>query len=456
MEAKKETVIHTKLPPYSPQEVENAVIYEVNIRQYSKEGTLAAFTKDIPTLKKLGVKILWIMPVQPISLKRRKATPDKMIEEIENLEERKKYLGSYYAIGDYTTVHPDYGTLEDFKNLVKTAHDNRIYVILDWVANHTGWDHPWIANHPEYYHKNDQGKVTEPINGYTGLPEGWSDVAHLNYDNGALFEVMKKEMLFWIKETDIDGFRCDVAERVKLEFWEYAYAQLYKEKPIFMLMEADTPAYLKTVFDMGYNWKLFHIMNEIAQGRKTAQDIDGLMDYLHHAYREEDIMMNFISNHDENSWNGSEYQRLGNAVEVFTALIYLIPGMPLIYNGQEYDSKKNLSFLEKDSFKHKKGKMFPVFQKLGKLKNESRALHGGIHKGSYKRISTSNDAHFFAFKREKEGEEVYFIANLSNTYQKIGVELQGAFRNYMKQKPINLSDGLEASPWQYWILIPEK
>lgn len=443
------------LPAYSPEQVENAVIYEVNIRQYSHEGTFEAFTNDIPELKKLGVKILWVMPVQPISIKRRKATADKSIEDIDDPEERKKYLGSNYAIADYTAVNPNFGTLEDFKTLVDTAHEQGIYVILDWVANHTGWDHPWLEEHPEYYQKDEEGEITQPLNGFTGEHEGWDDVAQLNYDNEDLFEAMKNEMNYWLKETSINGFRCDVAERVKLGFWEYAYANINEEKPVFMLMEADNPDYMKTVFDMGYNWKIYHIMNEIAQSRKTVRDFDEMMEQLAGTYRRDDILMNFISNHDENSWNGSEYERLGNAVEAFTALVYCMPGMPLIYNGQEYDSNKRLKFFEKDNLIRENRKMFRVFEKLGKLKNKNAALNGGVNKASYERISTSDDEHILAFKREKEDERVYYFANLSNTYKKISLTLEGEFENYMQDETfvLNRDEEIEAAPWQYWILV---
>lgn len=452
---KKKTKKPAALNPYSPAEVENAVIYEANIRQYSKDGDFASFTKDIPKLKKLGVKILWIMPVQPISLKRRKTTDGRFIEEIKSEEEKEKYLGSYYSLADYTAVNPDFGTLEDFKKLVKTAHKNGMYVLLDWVANHTGWDHKWIEEHPEFYHKNQEGEVTEPLNPWTGQSEGWGDVAHLNYHEGSLFEAMKNEMLFWVKEADIDGFRCDVAERVRLEFWQFAIPELRKEKPLFMMMEADNPDYLHGVFDMAYNWKSFHVMNEIAQGRQNVSSLDGLMDYFNQTYQKEDILMNFTSNHDENSWNGSEYERLGEAVEVFAALTYLVPGMPLIYTGQEYDVKERIKFFEKDLISKRRRKMFSVYEKLGKLKNENPALHGGVNKASYERVHTSDDTNLYAFKREKDGKQVYFIANLLNSYRSVQLPIEGDFTDYMHDKEISLTAGekIDFAPWEYLILM---
>lgn len=440
---------------YSPEEIENAVIYEANIRQYSPEGTFEAFTKDIPELKKLGVKIIWVMPIQPISMKNRKTTDGRIVDEITDPEEKKKHLGSYYSIADYTAVHPDYGTIEDFKKLVETAHENGMYVIMDWVANHTGFDHKWVTEHPEYYHKNAKGEVTDPLNPETGESWGWTDVAHLNYDNKELFEAMANEMVYWVKETNIDGFRCDVADNVKVEFWEYVYPKLKEVKPVFMLAESEKDYLLKSVFDMGYGWEVHHIFNEIAKGTKSVKDFDSYMAKKDSVYQKEDFFMNFITNHDENAWNGTEYERMGDAVEAFTALTYVMPGMPLIYNGQEYDFNKRLKFFEKDTVTHNKGKMFPIYEKLGKLKNENPALNGGSKSASYERISTSDDVNILAFKREKNGKKVYFIGNFSESEKKFKFPLEGDFENYMQGGKISSEKDQEVSfkPWEYWILV---
>lgn len=457
---KQETVIVNEeiisLQPYTPEAVENAVIYEVNIRQYSNEGTLTAFAKDIPELKKLGVKVLWIMPIQPISMTKRKATGDKSVEDIQDPEERKKYLGSYYAISDYMAVNPEYGTLEDFKNLVKTAHENGMYVILDWVANHTGWDHKWITEHPEYYQKNAKGEVTDPLNPETGESWGWTDVAHLVYEdqNTGLYEAMYNEMSFWVNETHIDGFRCDVADNVNIKFWEFSIPKLKEIKPLFMLAESNKDYLLDGLFDMGYGWETHHIMNEIAQGRKNVSDFDKALQRIDSVYQKDDIFMNFTSNHDENSWNGTEYERLGDAVETFAVLTYVMQGMPLIYNGQEYDFNRRLKFFEKDSISHTKGRMFAIYEKLGKLKNENSALNGGVNKAPYNRISTSDNNSILAFEREKDGQKVIFIGNLSKEPVTFSIDLKGKIKEYMKGKTIVLSDKeYTFQPWEYWILI---
>lgn len=459
-DTKKETEAPAKtetasLPPVSDAMMENAVIYEANIRNYSKEGTFNAFTKDIPELKKLGVKILWVMPIYPISMTKRKATGDKSIEDITDPEEKKKYLGSWYAISDYTAVNPDMGTLEDFQELVKTAHDNGMYVILDWVANHTGWDHKWVKEHPEYYQHNAKGEVTDPIDPTTGKPWGWTDVAKLEYTNKKVYGPMLNEMMYWVKDQGIDGFRCDVADNVPTEFWNYAIPKLEKVKPLFMLMESEKEYLLKGQFDMGYGFEAHHVMNDIAQGKKNVQDWDKLMEHLSQKFEKDDIMMNLTSSHDENAWNGSEYERMGDGAEAFAALTYTMPGMPLIYTGQEYDNKRRLKFFEQDPIDKTKGHMFAVYEKLGRLKNENPALNGGKNPASYKKLFTDPTNSVLAFEREKDGKKVIYIANLSGkavayTYGPVS----GTYTNYMTGKEQKLQNGqnLVLEPWQYLIL----
>jgi len=437
--------------------LESAVIYEANIRQYSKEGSFDAFTKDIPQLKELGVKIIWLMPIFPISETKRKATGDKFASEIEDEAERKKYLGSYYAVSDFTKINPEFGTIEDFRELVKTAHDNGIYVILDWVPNHTGWDHTWLKTNPEFYTKNAAGEITDPLN-EDGTPVGWADVADLNYDNKELRKEMLKDMNYWLAEENVDGFRCDVAGSVPTDFWQEAIPQLRKTKDIFMLAEAWEPELLKdNLFDMAYGWDTHHRMNHIAQGKETVADWDKRMLQIDSLYEDNDIIMNFVTNHDENSWNGSIEERLGDAAEAFTALSFVAPGMPLIYSGQEYDMKHRLKFFEKDEIPKEKGKAWPVLEKLGTLKNSHIALHGGKNAASYTKISTSAGDAVLAFKREKDGKAVYYVGNLSKEAVITKIELTGSFTNYMDDQNITFREGQDVAlqPWQYMILVSE-
>ena len=430
--AQKKVSNSKSLPAVSDNMMENAVIYEANIRQYSSEGTFNAFAKDIPKLKKLGVKILWIMPIHPIGV-----------------EKRKEGLGSYYSVKDYKGVNAEFGNLQDFKNLVKKAHDNGIYVIIDWVANHTAWDHPWVKQHPEYYATDKDGKMISPFD--------WTDVVKLNYSNPETRKVMISDMSYWLKEANIDGFRCDVAMEVPVDFWDDAFVQLEKIKPIFKLMEAEQSNLMEKSFDMSYGWDFHHIMNDVAQGKKTVKDIDNYMIEHPKKYDKDDFSMLFTSNHDENSWNGTEFERMGAAVETFAALTYLMPGMPLIYNGQEYDFEKRLKFFVKDELTHNKGKMFPIYEKLSALKNSNVALNGAKNPASYKRLTTSNDENILAFEREKDGKKVVFIANLSNQTLQSTINLKGDFKDYMSGYKIQFrTDGpIGLKAWQYLILIKQ-
>jgi len=439
----------------SDKMMESAVIYEANIRQYSPEGTFNAFTKDIPVLKKLGVKIIWLMPVFPISETKRKATGDTFVSDIKDKEERKKYLGSYYAVSNYREVSADYGTKDDLRNLIKTAHQNNIIVILDWVPNHTGWDHKWIKEHPEYYTKNDKGEITDPLND-DGSSKGWQDVADLDYSNKGLRKAMTADMKYWLTNEGIDGFRCDVAGEVPTSFWKKAIPELRSVKPIFMLAEAWEPELLKgdKLFDMCYGWENHFLMADIAQGKKTVKDWDNYIVKTDTMYEKDDIIMNFTENHDENSWKGTVNHTFGDATEIMAVLTYMTLGMPLIYSGQEYDLNKQLKFFEKDTIPKTKGKFFDLYVKLAKLKNSNIALNGGKNKADYIRISTSNDTDVLAFHRTKNGKKVVFIGNLTNQTQRFTINLKGTFNESLKSKKIILQKGQELTlkPWNYLIL----
>lgn len=420
------------ITPISDEALENAVIYEANIRQYSPEGTFAKFTEDIPKLKELGVKIIWVMPIYPISTTKSKGS-----------------LGSYYAISDYTKVNPEFGNLEDVKNLVDTAHKNGMYVILDWVANHTGWDHVWLKNHPEYYTKNEKGEITHTVG------TDWTDVADLNYDNLEMRAEMLEDMKYWLKEVNVDGFRCDVAGMVPVDFWENTVAELKKIKPVFMLAEGWNPNLLENAFDMGYSWDTHHRMNAIAQGKETVKNWDERMAQIDTLYQKDDILMNFVTNHDENSWNGTIKERMGDASEVMLALSYCAPGMPLIYSGQEYDMNKRLLFFEKDTISKIKGKVWPLLVKLGELKNNNKALSGGKNAASYNRILSSDHKNILIFSREKDGDKITFMANLSNKEVTFTTEKEGESIDFISNEKLVFSKEkpLIFKAWEYKIFI---
>jgi glycosidase len=286
-------------------------------------------------------------------------------------------------------------------------------------------------------------------------PYDWTDVAKLNFSNPELRIAMIGDMKFWLTEVNVDGFRCDEAGDVPTNFWETANKELRKVKPIFMLAEAEKYELLENAFEMQYGWEGHHIMNEMAKGKKTVKDWDAYMQKIDTLLQEDDFNMNFTSNHDENSWNGTVQERMGAAAEAFAAMSYTIPGMPLIYNGQEFDLDKRLAFFEKDTITHTKGKFYSFYEKMNNLKAQTDALDGGKKAAKYSRITTSADEQVLAFDRTKNGDTLVFIANLSPNKITAKMEYFGEFTNYMDQQKVDLSEttSMDLTPWEYKILL---
>lgn len=374
-----------------PDWSKNLSIYEVNIRQFTPEGTFNAFAEHLPRLKELGTDILWLMPIHPIGEKNRKGT-----------------LGSYYAVKDYLAINPEFGTEEDFQNLINKIHKLDMYVIIDWVANHSAWDNELINVHPEWYTQNENGKIVSPV-------DDWSDVADFNYEIPEMQTYMIDALKYWIEEFNIDGYRCDVAGMVPVEFWNNARSELDKIKPVFMLAEAWEPELHEKAFDMTYAWGMHHLFNEIAQGKKSIQDLVDRFEKEKTDYNFSDYRMYFTSNHDENSWNGTVSERLGDAAKAFAVLSVTAPGMPLIYSGQEACMNKRLRFFEKDTINWEVDcGLDELYSALLELKKENPALWNGEFGGEMVRSSTTADDKIFALTRTKDNSQVITILNLSN------------------------------------------
>lgn len=411
----------------------NANIYEVNIRQYTNEGTINAFREHIPRLKEMGVNILWLMPVQPIGELNRKGS-----------------LGSYYSVKDYKAVNSEFGTMQDLKDLVNEAHEMGMYVILDWVANHSAWDNIWTAEHPEYYVKNEDGTFHSPYD--------WSDVIQFDYDNPALRDSMIRALKFWIVEADVDGYRCDVAGMVPTDFWNDVVTQLKQIKPIFMLAEdEDNLSLLEQAFDMNYSWKLLHLMNDIAKSDKTANDIWGYIDWNNSTFSNEDYRMAFITNHDENSWNGTTKERMSEGIEVFAVLTYTIAGMPLVYSGQEAGNEKRLRFFDKDTIDWSNVVYHDFYTILNQLKRDNKALWNGIEGGEMIDVNGGQNKDVFAFVRKKDGNKVVVILNLSaneSHFHPCHESALGNFTNVFTGENVELgkSSHFDLKPWSYLVL----
>jgi glycosidase len=419
--------------------IDKAIIYEANIRQYSSEGTFEAFTKNIPELKKLGVNIIWLMPIHPISVKNRKGK-----------------LGSPYSVDDFRKTNPDFGTAEDFDSLVETAHANGMYVVIDWITNQTGWNHRWINEHPEYYVRNEKGEILDPSNSKTGESWGWTDVAELNYDNPELRQKMIQEMLYWIRTHQIDGYRLDAPQEVPDDFWDAAFDSIKKVKSDFLFIDIKISDEILQITDLNYDYPAQQLMNGIAIGKKTVADWDFYF-AQNKTSRSKKIVINSTSNHNENTWNGTAYERLGDAAETFTVLTYLMPGVPLIYNGQEYDNKKRLPFFDKDSIAHTKGKYFGLYEKLGRFKKNHPALSAHEDVGAYSRIRTSDDQNVLAFWRTNKNDSILFIANLKNLSNKFNLPISGIYKDYFSGKIISITTEttFQFKAWEYKVLIKQ-
>ena len=387
-----------------------AAIYELNVRQFSAEGTLKAAMAGLPRLKAMGVDILWLMPLQPIGREARKGT-----------------LGSYYSIRDYTAVNPEFGTLADARAYVQAAHALGMKVILDWVANHTAFDHPWTREHTDWYKLDAHGKIFA-VTFNAGKPgeEQWSDVTALNYDRPALRDAMIAAMQFWLRETDLDGFRCDVASLVPTAFWERARRELDAVKPMFMLAEADTLDLHRSAFDMTYSWDLARLFHKIGKGEAGAAALRDWVAQEPHGYPVSAYRMRFTTNHDFNSWNGTDAELYGDAYLPLAVLTFTLPGMPLIYNGQESRLAKRLEFFEKDAIAWKSYELEPFYANLLALKHKHPALGNGQYGGALALVDVGNDQ-LFAFRRTLGADSVTVVVNVTRAAQSF--KLAGADRS---------------------------
>lgn len=410
-----------------PAWIEQGNIYEVNIRQYTPEGTFVAFEKNLDRLKDMGVQTLWFMPINPISVK-----------------DRKGKLGSYYAVSSYTAINPEYGTMDDWKALVKNAHEKGFKVIIDWVPNHTGADHPWLTSHPDFY---VQDSVThQPVS-----PFDWTDVRKLNYKNPELVDSMIASMKFWITESDIDGFRCDVATDVPKEFWSKCIPELKKMKSIFMLAESNEAWMHEAGFDATYTWDAFAMMKKVAKGERPAFAIDSVLWKVDSTYPKNALRMYFTSNHDENSWNKADYGTMPGASHApFAVLTQTIErSVPLIYSGQEEPFLDSVSFFYKDTIMFSKFSRAGFYKTLLNLRKNNSALAADA---SFKKLATNNDAAMYAFEREKGGNKVLVVLNLSKQAQNFTWKDQPSEKEWNNiflgnKEPVDKGFGIE--PWGY-------
>ena len=428
-------------PAFHPEWSRTSVIYEVNVRQYTPEGTIAAMQAHLPRLKQLGVDILWLMPVQPIGVKNRKGK-----------------LGSYYAVSDYTAVNPEFGTEADFKAFVDAAHAQGMKVVLDWVANHTAYDHEWVTAHPEYYERKADGSLMNARDN-EGKETDWTDVAELQYQNASLRQAMIGEMRWWLDRTGIDGFRCDVAGGVPVDFWVEARTALKVVRPdLFLLAEAEDPR-MHAAFDMTYGWELHHLLNDVAQGKKTTAALDPYFAKDDSLYGRGAFRMYFTSNHDENSWNGSELERMGaNHLPAFVLSATTQRSMPLLYTGQEVSMRKRLRFFEKDTVDWTGPSLAPFYSAVFALKHAEPALANGPWGAPQTTLKTDGGDRFYAFTRTNDASTVLVALNFGDnpiSARYSGLTPAGPYTDWFSKSRVTLgADGkIDVPAHGYRVLV---
>ncbi|HOB24853.1 MAG TPA: alpha-amylase family glycosyl hydrolase [Kaistella sp.] len=437
----------TKDPRYQPKEYvqikhpewsKNATIYEVNLRQYTNEGTFRSFESHLQRLKKMGVDIIWLMPIHPIGEKNRKGG-----------------LGSYYSVKDFRGINPEFGTMQDFKNLVNKIHSMGMYVIIDWVGNHSAWDNPLATTHPHWYTKTRSGNF-QPTPWYD-----WDDVIDFDYDNPDFRKYMTESLKFWVKEANIDGYRADVAGFIPVDFWENARAELDQIKPVFMLAEWESRDLYKKSFDMTYSWTLFDKLKDATTQNKG---IAGLVEYLSHdvnsvpknAYR-----MVFTDNHDMNSWNGTPQKNFGDGLKTSIVFTGVVNGMQLCYSGQEAGLNRSLKFFDKDPIEWKDHENEVLFSKLFHLKHENQALWNGKYGGEMIRVVNDHQDRVVSFYREKNQDAVLPIFNFSDKTVEVNLDtqyFQGKYRELFTDKNFDIKEKtmLNLEPWSYLVLVKGK
>lgn len=418
-----------------PEWVKSATIYQLNVRQFSKEGTFKAVEKELPRLKKLGIDIIWLMPIHPIGEKNRKGS-----------------LGSYYSVKDYYGINPEFGSPADLKSLIQALHKEGMYVILDWVANHTSWDNPLVEKHPEWYIKSREGN-------FQSTPwRDYDDIIDLDYESPELRRYMTDALKYWVKEYDIDGYRADVASFVPIDFWENARKELSEIKPVFLLAEAQDKELHRRAFDATYAWELWNVLHSITKQHGSISPLtEGYIAEHVSIFPKEGIRMLFTDNHDKNSWEGNAPKNFGEGLEVSMVLTATMDGMPLIYNGQEAGLDRSLAFFEKDPIEWKDHPHQELITKLFALKHHNRALWNAHWGGEMVRITNSNLSNVLSFVREKNGDKVIVLANLTPKKQKVTFQTKwdkGSYWDLSSEQKVRIDSELtlEMSPWSYRVL----
>jgi alpha-amylase len=408
-----------------PSWATDAAIYEVNVRQFTPEGTFAALERHIPRLDSLGVDMLWLMPVQPVGIANRKGR-----------------LGSYYSIRDYRAVNPEFGTAADARRFISAAHAAGLRVVLDWVPNHTAFDHTWITAHPDWYTHRADGSISVARDN-EGKETDWTDVADLDYGKADMRRQMISDMRWWVDSMNVDGFRVDVAWGVPLDFFADARRALTAVRPeLFFLAEAEGPQY-HADFHATYGWELHHLLGEVAQGKKGAKELDAYFAKQAAEYPRDAFRMTFTSNHDENSWQGTEFERMGaNHLAAFVLATTSANAFPLLYTGQEVSMQKRLRFFDKDTVDWTGPSLADFYRRMFELKERNAALWNGAAGGPQVRLATTGGERVYAYTRTKDDNTVLVAVNFGDAAARVtwhGLSASGNYTDWFTRQTVALA-----------------
>ncbi len=412
-----------------------ATIYQLNTRQFTPEGTFAAASEHLERLRDLGVDIVWLMPIHEIGLENRKGT-----------------LGSPYSVRDYYSVNSELGTLQDLKSFGDRAHDLGMYVILDWVANHTAWDNPLVTQHPDWYERDWKGDLT-PTPWWD-----WSDVVDLDYSQPGVRDYMVEAMRYWVTEVAIDGYRCDVAGFVPIDFWTRARRELDAIKPVFLLAEWESRDLHRQAFDATYAWSWAEALQAISLGHADVSALYKYYSWNESAYPRDAMRMTHVSNHDLNAWEGTQFERFGDALKPAIVLSVIGEGIPMIYNGQEAGNERRLAFFERDPIQWREHEIGELYRTLFDLKHRTMALHNGAWGARMIRVPNNAETQALSFVRRDDGGTVFAVLNFSSLTQPLTFSdslHHGEYTEALSGQRVRFdeSTGLELEPWGYRVFV---
>ncbi|MBC2844336.1 alpha-glucosidase C-terminal domain-containing protein [Winogradskyella flava] len=418
-----------------PEWSKNAAIYQLNTRQFTQEGTFKSAQKELPRLKELGADIIWLMPIHTIGEKNRKGS-----------------LGSPYAVKDYYSVNPEFGTLQDLKDFVAEAHNRDMYVILDWVANHTAWDNELVEKYPDWYDRDYKGDF-RPTPWWD-----WSDIIDLDYNKPEVRQYMTEALKYWVKEANIDGYRCDVAGMVPIDFWNNVRKELDAIKPVFMLAEWESRDLHAKAFDMTYAWSWNEAVHNISVGKADVNKLYIYYSWNESAFPENSIRMTFVSNHDKNAWEGTMYEQFGEGLKAAIVLSVVGEGMPLIYNGQEAGNAKRLAFFEKDPIVWKEDAIGLLYKNLIALMKQNTALWHAKWGSRMIKVPNNHESDVFSFVRQNEKDKVFAVFNFSDEPKTVVFSeslYHSTYKIFGNNNKITLDKDskLTLKPWEYRVYI---